>query len=105
MLVGYLAAISRKLDEPLAVLFCARSGAGKSNMQDRLTDFIPAEDLVRYTRITGQALFYQDEDALKHKVLALDEEGGAADAIYSLRTLQSSGSLRRPASTGPRSTA
>lgn len=93
MLVGYLAAISRKLDEPLAVLFCARSGAGKSNMQDRLTDFIPAEDLVRYTRITGQALFYQDEDALKHKVLALDEEGGAADAIYSLRILQSSGSL------------
>lgn len=93
MLISYLAAISRKLDEPLAILFCARSGAGKSNMQDRITDFIPPEDLVRYTRITGQALFYQDEDALKHKVLALDEEGGAADAIYSLRILQSSGTL------------
>jgi DNA primase catalytic core len=93
MLIGYLASISRKLDEPLAVLFCARSGAGKSNMQDRITDFIPPEDLVRYTRITGQALFYQDEDALKHKVLALDEEGGATDAIYSLRILQSSGTL------------
>lgn len=93
MLIGYLAAISRKLDEPLAVLFCARSGAGKSNMQDRITDFIPPEELIRYTRITGQALFYQDEDALKHKVLALDEEGGATDAIYSLRILQSSGSL------------
>lgn len=93
MLIGYLASISRKLDEPLAVLFCARSGAGKSNMQDRITDFIPPEDLVRYTRITGQALFYQDENALKHKVLALDEEGGATDAIYSLRILQSSGSL------------
>lgn len=93
MLIGYLASISRKLDEPLAILFCARSGAGKSNMQDRITDFIPPEDLVRYTRITGQALFYQDENALKHKVLALDEEGGATDAIYSLRILQSSGTL------------
>jgi DNA primase catalytic core len=93
MLVAYLAALSRKLDEPLAVLFCARSGAGKSNLQERVTDFVPPEDLVRYTRITGQALFYQDEDALKHKVLALDEEGGAADAIYSLRILQSSGTL------------
>jgi len=93
MLIGYLASISRKLDEPLAILFCARSGAGKSNLQDRISDFIPPEDLVRYTRITGQALFYQDEDALKHKVLAIDEEGGAADAIYSLRILQSSGTL------------
>lgn len=93
MLIGYLAAISRKLDEPLAILFCARSGAGKSNLQERITGFMPPEDLVRYTRITGQALFYQDEDALKHKVLAIDEEGGAAEAIYSLRILQSSGTL------------
>ena len=93
MVIAYLAALSRKLDEPLAILFCARSGAGKSNLQERVTDFVPPEDLVRYTRITGQALFYQDEDALKHKVLALDEEGGAADAIYSLRILQSSGTL------------
>jgi hypothetical protein len=93
MVIGYLAALSRKLAEPLAILFCARSGAGKSNMQDRITECVPPEDLVRYTRITGQALFYQDEDALKHKVLALDEESGAADAIYSLRILQSSGTL------------
>lgn len=93
MLAGYLAAISRKLDEPLAILFCARSGAGKSNLQERITDFIPPEDLVRYTRITGQALFYQEEDALKHKVLAIDEEGGASEAIYSLRILQSSRTL------------
>lgn len=93
MLIGYLAAISRKLDEPLAILFCARSGAGKSNLQERITDFIPPEDLVRYTRITGQALFYQEEDALKHKVLAIDEEGGASEAIYSLRILQSSRTL------------
>jgi DNA primase catalytic core len=93
MVIGYLAALSRKLAEPLAILFCARSGAGKSNMQERITECVPPEELVRYTRITGQALFYQDEDALKHKVLALDEESGAADAIYSLRILQSSGTL------------
>jgi DNA primase catalytic core len=93
MLVAYLAALSRKLDEPLSVVFCARSGAGKSNLQDRTTELVPAEDLVRYTRITGQALFYQDENALRHKLLAIDEEGGAAEAVYSLRNLQSGGSL------------
>jgi len=90
---AYLAALSRKLPEPLAVLFCARSGAGKSNLQDRITELVPPEELVRYTRITGQALFYQDENALVHKLLAIDEEEGAAEAAYSLRNLQSGGSL------------
>jgi len=91
--IAYLAALSRKLAEPLAVLFCARSGAGKSNLQDRIAELVPPEDLVRYTRITGQALFYQDENALVHKLLAIDEEEGAAEAAYSLRNLQSGGSL------------
>jgi len=90
---AYLAALSRKLPEPLAVLFCARSGAGKSNLQDRIAELVPPEELVRYTRITGQALFYQDENALVHKLLAIDEEEGAAEAAYSLRNLQSGGSL------------
>jgi len=93
MLVAYLAALSRKTEEPLSVIFCARSGAGKSNLQDRTTELVPPEDLVRYTRITGQALFYQDQNALKHKLLAIDEEDGAAEAAYSLRNLQSGGSL------------
>lgn len=93
MLVGYLAALSRKLDEPLSVIFCARSGAGKSNLQDRICELLPPEDVIRYTRITGQALFYQDENALVHKALAIDEEEGAAQAAYSLRNLQSGGFL------------
>ncbi len=93
MLIGYLGALSRKLSEPLAALFCARSGAGKSNLQERITDFVPSEDLIKYTRITGQALFYKDENALAYKVLAIDEEEGASEAAYALRNLQSGGYL------------
>jgi DNA primase len=93
MLTGYFAMVSRKLDEPLSVLFCARSGAGKSALQDRLSDFCPPEDLVKYTRISGQVLFYKDENALKHKLLAVDEEDGASSAAYALRSLLSSGYL------------
>ncbi len=93
MLTGYFALVSRKLDEPLSVLFCARSGAGKSALQDRLSDFCPPEDLVKYTRISGQVLFYKDENALKHKLLAVDEEDGATQAAYALRSLLSSGYL------------
>ncbi len=93
LLIGYLALVSRKLKEPLSVLFCARSGAGKSALQDRLCDFCPPEDLVKYTRISGQVLFYKDQKALEHKLLAVDEEDGAAQAAYALRSLLSSGYL------------
>ena len=93
LLIGYLALVSRKLREPLSVLFCARSGAGKSVLQDRLCDLCPPEDLVKYTRISGQVLFYKDKDALRHKLLAVDEEDGAAQAAYALRSLLSSGYL------------
>jgi len=93
LLIGYFAMVSRKLSEPLSVLFCARSGAGKSTLQDRLCALCPPEDLVKYTRISGQVLFYKEENALCHKLLVVDEEDGAAQAAYALRSLLSSGYL------------
>src|SRR6266498_1161229 len=89
VLVAYLAALSRKLPEPLGVLIVARSGAGKSALQDAVCGLVPPEDLVRVTRLTGQALFYKDPDSLKQKLLAIAEEEGAQEAVYSLRTLAS----------------
>jgi DNA primase catalytic core len=89
VLTAYLAAISRKLSEPLAVLIVARSGAGKSALQDALCAFVPPEEAVRVTRLTGQALFYKDPYSLQRKVLLIAEDEGAAQAVYSLRTLAS----------------
>lgn len=89
ILMGILATISRKLARPLSVLVVARSGAGKSSLQNALCAFVPPEDVVWVTRLTGQALFYKDPNSLKGKVLAIVEEGGATEAIYSLRNLAS----------------
>ena len=89
-LVGYLAAVSRKLDEPLSVLIQSRSAAGKSTLQDVILSLVPEEDYVKYTRITDQALFYKDEDSLVHKILAIEEEMGMGGAAYSIRNIQSS---------------
>ncbi|CAB1063451.1 DNA primase, phage associated [Olavius sp. associated proteobacterium Delta 1] len=89
-LVGYLAAVSRKLDEPLSVLIQSRSAAGKSTLQDAILSMVPEEDYVKYTRITDQALFYKDEDSLVHKILAIEEELGMGGAAYSIRNIQSS---------------
>ncbi len=89
-LVGYLAAVSRKLDEPLSVLVQSRSAAGKSTLQDAILSLVPDEDYVKYTRITDQALFYKDQDSLVNKILAIEEEVGMGGAAYSIRNIQSS---------------
>jgi hypothetical protein len=88
-LVGYLAAVSRKTDEPLSVLIQSRSAAGKSTLQDAVLSLVPEEDYVKYTRITDQALFYKEQDALVHKLLAIEEEAGMGGAAYSIRNIQS----------------
>jgi DNA primase catalytic core len=89
VLTAYLGSISRKLAEPLALLIVARSGAGKSALQDALCAFVPPEELVRVTRLTGQALFYKDPYSLQRKMLVIAEDEGAKEAVYSLRTLAS----------------
>jgi DNA primase len=46
-LVAYLACISRKLSNPLAVLIQSTSAAGKSTLMDTILSLIPEEDRVR----------------------------------------------------------
>ena len=92
-LVGYLAAVSRKLDRPLALLIQSTSAAGKSSLLDAILRLVPEEDRVVYSAMTGQSLFYMGELNLKHKILAIAEEQGAARASYALKLLQSEGEL------------
>ena len=92
-LVGYLAAVSRKLPDPLAVMVRSSSAAGKSSLLDAVLSLVPEEDRVAYSAMTGQSLFYMGERDLAHKVLAIAEEEGAARASYALKLLQSEGEL------------
>ena len=92
-LVGYLAAISRKLPRPLAVIVQSTSAAGKSALMDAVLGFVPDEDRVRFSAMTGQSLFYMGESDLAHKVLAVAEEEGAERAAYALKLLSSDGEL------------
>ncbi len=89
----YLAALSRKLDRPLAVLIQSTSAAGKSALMDAVLELVPPEERVTYSAMTGQSLFYLGEADLKHKVLAIAEEEGARQAAYALKLLQSQGTL------------
>lgn len=98
-LVGYLAGVSRKLERPLAVVIQSSSAAGKSSLMDAVLAFMPEDERVQYSAMTGQSLFYMGETRLKHKILAISEEEGAHTASYALKLLQSEGEVRM-ASTG-----
>jgi DNA primase catalytic core len=92
-LVAYLAATSRKLESPLAVVVQSSSAAGKTSLMDAVLAMMPPEETVRYSAMTGQSLFYMGNTNLKHKVLAIAEEAGASRASYALKLLQSEGEL------------
>jgi len=92
-LIAYLAALSRKLDAPLAVTIQSSSAAGKSSLMDAVLAFLPEEERIKYSAMTGQSLFYMGQTDLKHKVLAIVEEEGASHAAYALKLLQSEGEL------------
>ncbi|EAQ4583441.1 toprim domain-containing protein [Salmonella enterica subsp. enterica serovar Poona] len=93
LLTGYLAAVSRKLDKPLAVLIQSSSAAGKSSLMDAVLGLMPDEERVQYSAMTGQSLYYLGETSLQHKILAIAEEEGVRQAAYALKLLQSDGAL------------
>ena len=92
-LVAYVAAVSRLLPEPLAVIIQSASAAGKTSLMDAVLAFVPPEHKIEYSAMTGQALFYLGETDLRHKVLAVVEEEGAERASYAMKLLQSEGAL------------
>ena len=92
-LVGYLAAVSRKLAQPLAIVVQSTSAAGKTALMEAVLSFVPPEERIKYSALTGQALFYLSETNLKNKILAIVEEEGAEKASYALKLLQSEGEL------------
>ncbi|WKV50942.1 CHC2 zinc finger domain-containing protein [Dickeya fangzhongdai] len=99
LLTGYLAATSRKLDKPLAVLIQSSSAAGKSSLMEAVLGMMPEEERIQYSAMTGQSLYYLGETSLQHKILAIAEEEGVRQAAYALKLLQSDGELKI-ASTG-----
>ncbi len=92
-LVGYLAAVSRLLERPLAVVIQSSSAAGKSSLMDAVLAFVPQEARTQYSAMTGQSLFYMGRTSLKHRILAIAEEEGASRASYAMKLLQSEGEL------------
>lgn len=98
----YLIATSRLLARPLSGILMAPSGAGKSDLLDKLVLLLPPEAVEYLSRLTPSALYYAGPDALTHKLVVVDEQAGASDADYAIRTLQTKGYLRQALTVGGR---
>ena len=78
----------------LAIIIQSSSAAGKTSLMDAILSFVPPEDQVKYSAMTGpsRSSTWAKTD-LKHKILAIVEEEGAERASYALKLLQSEGAL------------
>ena len=98
-LTAFLCLISRQLSSPLGLVVQSSSAAGKSTLLDAVLSLMPPEAVHRFSALSGQSLYYVDGGRLRHKILALSEDGGLRGAAYALKLLQSEGALTM-ASTG-----
>ena len=86
--LAYVIASSRRLPKPLSGIVRSQSGAGKSYLMECVAELMPPEDVHFFSRLTPQALYYLERDALQHKLLIVDERNGSEESEYPIRTLQ-----------------
>ncbi len=92
--LAYLIGTSRRLPKPLSAIFRAQSGSGKSFLMECVAELMPPEDVHYFSRLTPQALYYLEPDALTHRLLIVDERDGSEEAEYPIRTLQTRNVLK-----------
>jgi DNA primase len=87
-LIAYLVYNTRKQSVPLHVMFLGASGSGKTYLQERISELIPAEDKIEITQITENALYYFKQHELQQKLILIEDLDGALTVFYPLRELQ-----------------
>ncbi|MCD4786109.1 MAG: toprim domain-containing protein [Candidatus Eremiobacteraeota bacterium] len=88
-LMVYLAGTSRLMSKPLKLNLRGDPSTGKNYITDGVLSLFPESEKVNASRMTRQALAYMEKEALKHKILLIQEEEGSEDGNYNLRILQS----------------
>ncbi len=89
----YIAATSRMTGKPLSVLDISPPGTGKSFGLSTIMDFMPPEEVLKYSRLSPQALYYKQESELRGRVLYIEELVGMEESLEPIRMLLSSGEL------------
>jgi len=91
--LSLLVAASRLLDKPLGAILRGPAGCGKSALIQATTKALPMSEVLYFSRMTSQSLFFMPRDQLQHKLLVVDEYEGMQEAEYAVRTMMSSQTL------------
>jgi len=91
----YLAASSRKLEDPISILILSQAASGKSLLVDTVRKLIPEEEVIAVTSLSDQALNYLPEGELLHKFLILGESVHSETIEHQLREMLSGHRLSR----------
>jgi hypothetical protein len=89
----YIAASSRKLDDPVSVMILSQSASGKSFLVDCVRKLMPPEEVVAVTSLSDQALNYVED--LTHKFLVLGEAVHGEVVEHQIREMLSGKELSR----------
>lgn len=91
----FIIASSYKMPETLHALIQGSSGSGKTRLLKIISDMMPVEDVKRYTRVTDNSFYNQDEYFFVNKLVCFEDlDGLKEEALLAVRELQSNEILR-----------
>jgi len=84
----FVIASSYKMPDTLHALIQGSSGSGKTRLLKIITEVMPPEDTIRFTRVTDSSLYNYPENYLAHKLLGFEDiDGLKEEAQYAVREL------------------
>jgi DNA primase len=91
----FVIASSYKMNDTLHGLIQGSSGSGKTRLLKVISYMMPDEDVKRYTRVTDNSFYNQDEYFFVNKLICFEDlDGLKEDAQLAVRELQSNDILR-----------
>ena len=92
-MILFLALASYKFNNPFSVICLAKSGIGKSYILQKLSECMPNNTYSFHTRISANALYYFDSNAIQGKALMIEDLEWTTQMLQPLATLQTQGRL------------
>jgi hypothetical protein len=96
-LLMYMVFTSRKLKKPLHIVSLSPSGAGKTYLQEKVSELIPDEDKIEITSLSKNAFYYLED--IDKKLILIEDLTGAESSLYPIREIQSKGRLTKSITT------
>ena len=80
---------SRLCKDPISAITLAKSGMGKSYLQEKVAAIMPIEKIIENTMITENSFYRFGRHELRGKIFLIEDLDGAEAVLYPIREMQS----------------